>query len=53
MRRTAGDAVKTIQYMAGGNIDAATKEMEALHVGQTQETKVSIIEAAMFLFPLN
>ena len=31
--------------MAGGNTDAATKEMEALHVGQTQETKVSTIKA--------
>ena len=31
--------------MAGGNTDAATKEMETLHVGHTQETKVSTIKA--------
>jgi hypothetical protein len=42
--------------MAGGNTDAATKEMEELHVGKTQETKVSrsTIDAAIcFLFALN
>jgi hypothetical protein len=31
-----------IYDMAGGSADAATKEMEALHVGQT-ETKVSTV----------
>ncbi|XP_044345863.1 methionine aminopeptidase 2B-like [Triticum aestivum] len=33
--------------MAGGSnsTDAATKEMEALHVGQTQETKASSVES--------
>lgn len=38
--------------MAGGSTDAATKEMEALHVGQTQETKVSTIKPAnLYLCP--
>jgi hypothetical protein len=37
--------------MAGGSTDAATKEMEALHVGQT-ETKVSTVLHKLN-FPLN
>jgi hypothetical protein len=38
--------------MAGGSTGAATKEMEALHVGQTQEAKVSTV-LQKFLFALN
>jgi len=32
--------------MAGGSADAATKEMEALHVAQTPETKENLNKAA-------
>ncbi|CAM0909561.1 unnamed protein product [Alopecurus aequalis] len=35
-----------IYSMAGGSTDAATKEMEALHVGQTLETKENLNKAS-------
>ena len=38
--------------MAGGSADAATKEMDALHVGQIPETKVSTVLQKLF-FALN